>query len=167
MSQDVVSFVLRFVREASEDQNARWRGSVKHVQGSTERQFSQFSDALAFMQAHMNEVVEGAAQDSAKLAQINPWLETAKIWGEFVPAYNQFVLDKVSEAVDKGATLPRQFGEALSAAWGVQAPGEKVEGDRLEAKVERLSEQIATLTEVIDTLHAKITSLEAQEAKDF
>ena len=56
MDQDLVSFVLRFVREAGEEQQARWRGVVKHVQSNTEASFSQFSEALAFMQGYVNDI---------------------------------------------------------------------------------------------------------------
>ena len=44
MDQDMVSFVLRFVREVSEEQQARWRGVVKHVQSNTEASFSNFAE---------------------------------------------------------------------------------------------------------------------------
>lgn len=164
MSQDVVSFVLRFVREAGQEQGARWRGTVKHVQGSTERQFSQFGEALSFMQSHMNETIEAASKDSAKLAQSNPLLETTKLWGEFVPQYNKLVMDKMSEAVSKSASLPQQFGEAMTSMW---QPAESKAGAEagLEAKLDTLSEQLGDLTKALASLQKDVAELKEGKAR--
>ena len=165
MSQDVVSFVLRFVRDAGQESGARWRGKVRHVQGSTERQFSQFSEALAFMQEQMNSTVETAAKDSAKLAQNNPWLETAKLWGEFVPRYNKLVLENVSEAVQKSASLPQELGETMSSLWQVPGNGardsmpDNLEGKTLETKLDTLSKQLATLTNAVEKVQQDVADL--------
>ena len=165
MSQDVVSFVLRFVREAGQEQGARWRGTVKHVQGSTERQFSQFGDALSFMQSHMNETIEAASKDGTKLAQTNPLLETTKLWGEFVPEYNKFVMDKMSEAVTKSASLPQQFSEAMTSMWqpATGAPNEVEAG--LETKLDTLSDQLSELTKALASLQEDVAELKEGKAK--
>ena len=152
MSQDVVSFVLRFVRDAGQESGARWRGKVQHVQGSTERQFSQFSEALAFMQEQMNSAAEAAAQDGAKLAQNNPWLETAKLWGEFVPQYNKLVLENM-ETVSSLWQAPTQ-------ANGKQEGGvENLEGKNLEVKLDALSQQLAALTDAVERVQRDVADL--------
>jgi len=165
MSQDVVSFVLRFVREAGQEQGARWRGTVKHVQGSTERQFSQFGDALSFMQTHMNETIEAASKDGAKLAQTNPLLETTKLWGEFVPEYNKLVMDKMSEAVSKSASLPQQFSEAMTSMWqpAMGAPTPEQEAG-LETKLDTLSDQLGELTNALVSLQKDVAELKEGKA---
>ncbi|MCD4687537.1 MAG: hypothetical protein K8S97_16530, partial [Anaerolineae bacterium] len=60
MNQEVVSFILRFVREGSEDQPARWRGVIKHVQSDHSADFARFQDALQFMQEHVDEAIQQA-----------------------------------------------------------------------------------------------------------
>ena len=69
MDQDLVSFVLRFVREAGEEQQARWRGVVKHVQSNTETSFSQFSEALAFMQGYVNDIARNSIEETARMGE--------------------------------------------------------------------------------------------------
>ena len=152
MSQDVVSFVLRFVRDAGQDSQARWRGKVQHVQGSAERQFSQFSEALTFMQEHMNSAAEAAAQDGAKLAQNNPWLETAKLWGEFVPQYNKLVLENMNE---------------MSSLWQTNDKGstENPEPATLDDKLETLSGQLAALTDAVEQVQQDINRLKKEERR--
>jgi uncharacterized small protein (DUF1192 family) len=157
MNQEVVSFVLRFVREAGETQQARWRGTVKHVQGSAEKQFNQFSEALSFMQGQLNEAVESSLKNTAQITQANPLLETAKLWGEFVPQYNKLVLDSVNEAVAKGAELPRQINQAM-AFWGGWQEAEVA----LEQKLDLLNKQLATLTQTVAALQEEVARLKAQ-----
>ena len=153
MSQDVVSFVLRFVRDAGQESGARWRGKVQHVQGSAERQFSQFSEALSFMQEHMNSAAEAAAQDSAELAKNNPWIETAKLWGEFVPQYNKLVLENM---------------ETVSSLWKTPAQvnaQQEGEAENLEVKLDMLSKQLVALTGAVEQVQQDVADIKKQEAR--
>lgn len=150
MSQDVVSFVLRFVREAGSEQQARWRGTIKHVQGSTERQFTSFTDALRFMQDHTNNVVMDALKDSAELSLQNPLLETAKLWGEFIPRYNQLLIDKLSEAVQKSSSQFEELTVSLNPWLAISDRTGRVE--ELEARVAELNATIERLQQELSTL---------------
>ena len=156
MSQDVVSFVLRFVRDAGQESQARWRGKVQHVQGSAERQFSQFSEALAFMQEHMNSAAETAAKDSAKLAQNNPWLETAKLWGEFVPQYNKLMLENMESASSLWQAPAQANGEQNA---------EDLEPTTLDTKLETLSKQLAALTDAVERVQQDMSELKEEREK--
>jgi hypothetical protein len=55
MTLEMTSFVLRFVREVSEEQEARWRGLIQHVQSGAERNFATFAEAVQFMQGRVLE----------------------------------------------------------------------------------------------------------------
>ena len=108
MDQDLVSFVVRFVREAGEEQQARWRGVVKHVQSNTEASFSQFAEALAFMQQYVNDIARSNIEETARMGEAfagqgalgaNPFAETARLWGETMPRYTQMMVDSMNEAM--------------------------------------------------------------------
>jgi uncharacterized protein YecA (UPF0149 family) len=148
MSQDVVSFVLRFVRETGEAQQARWRGTIKHVQGSTERQFTSFAEALRFMQEHTAEVVMDALQDSAELGLSNPLVETARLWGEFIPRYNQLLMDKLSETMQKSSSQFEELTVSFNPWLTLADKGNRVA--ELEAKVTELE---ATIEQLKTELH--------------
>ncbi len=92
MNQDVVSFVLRFIREESGGQPARWRGVIKHVQSDHSADFTHFNDALQFMQAHVDEAIRQAFVDQEPLTPDNMLAETARLWGEVAPRYTDFML---------------------------------------------------------------------------
>ncbi|MCI0395937.1 MAG: hypothetical protein L0332_18210 [Chloroflexi bacterium] len=164
MSQDLVSFVLRFVREVGEDQQARWRGVIKHVQGDTEEHFTQFSEALAFMQAHVNEVIKATFSETERLneemGENNPFLETARLWGEYMPRYTRLMTDIMGEAVAGsqagGAAMSKQMEQMMAAtlrSWGMPTQDEQ---ERAAEAVEKMAGQLAELTAKMDELEARL-----------
>lgn len=164
MSQDMVSFVLRFVREVGEDQQARWRGVIKHVQGDTETNFTQFSEALAFMQAHVNELIRASFSETERLNEFNPLLETTRLWGEMMPRYTKMMSDMMSGMIGDQPTtaqstpagaMPPQLEQALAAsfkAWGIPTQAEQ----------ERTLQSLETMMARMNELAAKMDALEQQ-----
>ena len=158
MNQDVISFVLRFVREAGEDQQARWRGVVKHVQGDAEQQFTQFAEAMTFMQDHVNELVQTSFSESAKLNEANPFMETTRLWGEYMPKYAEMMMNSMGDAAQQSMNFTQQVEKAMSAtlsAWGLPTQQDQ----------EETAVSITKLTDHINSLTDKIAELEAQIEK--
>lgn len=145
MSQDVTSFVLRFVREAGAQQEARWRGTVKHVQGASERQFTRVSEALEFIQQQL-----AAASEQAP----NPWLETARLWGEVLPQLQQAWLERLGAAAEQGASLPTEWHHGLNALWSAPAPPPELAARLAEIgeRLEQLARETAALREEVRAL---------------
>lgn len=161
MEQDLVSFVLRFVREAGEDQQARWRGMIKHVQSNTETGFTQFAEALAFMQGYVNEVVEASFEETQRMGQAfgeaNPFMETARLWGDFMPRYTQMMMDSMGEAATGAGAqrMMKPMEEAMNAtlaAWGMGRP----------AQQEQAAETLAAMSQQLTDLTAKVAELQKQ-----
>lgn len=51
------SFVVRFVQELPPEPlegKVPWHGSIRHVQSNTESRFSDFADAIAFMNCYVD-----------------------------------------------------------------------------------------------------------------
>jgi polyhydroxyalkanoate synthesis regulator protein len=161
MTQDMVSFVLRFVREAGQEQEARWRGMIKHVQSDDETHFSQFAEALEFMQAHVNEVVNKAFADKFESQTENPFLETTRLWGEYMPQYTQLMFDTLKETMTTpfaSTPMAQQVEDALQktwAAWGLSTPRAR----------EQTADQLESLLGQLGALQQKVKELEAQIAQ--
>lgn len=168
MSQELVSFVIRFVREVSEDQQARWRGIIKHVQGDTETHFTQFSEALVFMQEHVNELIQATFEDGERLneeaATVNPFLETTRLWGEYMPRYTQLMTDMMGQAMAGGGSaashpMTEQMKQAMGAsfkAWGIPTQAEQ---EKTAATLETMTEQMVALVNKMDELDARVKAL--------
>ena len=150
MNQDVVSFVLRFIREdGGNSQPARWRGVIKHVQSDHSADFTHFGDALQFMQAHVDEAIRQAFVDQEPLTPENILAETTRLWGEVAPRYTNFMLQSMEAMLDQG----RRFAENMT-AWG-QTPEQRQQARMLEL-MERLTVQVDTLSTRVEQIEARL-----------
>ncbi|MEW5987462.1 MAG: hypothetical protein AB1791_12580 [Chloroflexota bacterium] len=158
----MVSFVLRFVREATEDQQVRWRGVIKHVQGNSESQFTQFAEALEFMQARVNELVQTTMAQTTENQAENPFVETARLWGEFMPRYTRLMMDTMTGVMGvagRPSPMQKQVEEALAATlslWGVPTQQDQV---RAAAQLESLTGQLAELSDKMERLEKRMADL--------
>jgi polyhydroxyalkanoate synthesis regulator phasin len=153
MNQDVVSFVLRFIREdGGTSQPARWRGVIKHVQSDHSADFTHFGDALQFMQAHVDEAIRQAFVDQEPLTPENILAETTRLWGEVAPRYTDFMLQSMEAMLDQG----RRFAENMT-TWGQTSdtPEQRQQARMLEL-MERLAVQVETLTARVEQLEARL-----------
>ena len=173
MDQDMVSFVLRFVREVSEEQQARWRGVVKHVQSNTEASFSNFAEAMSFIQERVNELLATTYEEADLMTganrDYNPFLESAKIWSDFMKPYSSMVSETMDEALLRAADSPvsQQMRQAMSssmAAWGLSAKSDEAQ---LAQNLQALSEQMAILSAKVDDLSEQLQAAQnAQEVEE-
>jgi hypothetical protein len=157
MTQEMTSFVLRFVREVSEDQEARWRGLIQHVQSGTERNFATFADAVQFMQGHVLENTIQALDEGAQVAEKNPFTGMAKMWGEFGPQMAEMWSQTIERVMDQSAVFRSQVDRAVSAtlkAWGMPSGASQ---DEINAGLARLGEKI-------ERLSARVEAFEQQAA---
>lgn len=161
MSQEVVSFVLRFVREAGEDEQARWRGIIKHVQSDSETHFTQFAEALEFMQSQVNETIRASFAGTKKMNDENLLLETARLWGEFMPRYTRMMMDSMGEMMGNNPAMAQQMEKTIAAAmslWGLPVKQPAEQGNAA-ANLDSLTNQVASLTAKLDALETKMADL--------
>jgi hypothetical protein len=157
MNQDVVSFVLRFIREESGGQTARWRGVIKHVQSDHSADFTHFSDALQFMQAHVDEAIRQAFVDQEPLTPDSLLAETARLWGEMAPRYTDFMLQSMEAMLDQGRRMSETFAESMAASWGPSTPPtQPTPQDRMLDIIERLAAQVDALAARVERLEARL-----------
>lgn len=152
MNQEVVSFVLRFVREGGDDHPARWRGVIKHVQSDHSADFAHFQDALQFMQEHVDEAIRQAFSSGDKLLTPESMLaETTRLWGEMAPRYTDIMLESMQFMLEQGRRMGSVFAENMT-LWQHARPNQQA----------HMHEVIAQLTAQVETLNAKIEELETR-----
>ncbi len=151
MNQEVVSFVLRFIREEGNGQPARWRGVIKHVQSDHTADFARFSDALQFMQSQVDDAIRQAFAGDEPPSHENILAETARLWGEMAPRYTDIMLQSMEIMVEQGRRMGETFAEGM-ANW--TSPGQTQPGQVL-AIIERLTAQIEALTAKVEQLEAR------------
>jgi len=156
MNQDVVSFVLRFIREESDGQPARWRGVIKHVQSDHTADFARFSDALAFMQDHVNETIRQAFAGDEPLSPERIFAETARLWGEMAPRYTDIMLQSMELMLEQGRRMGETMAESL-ARWSASAQQTSPDQQaQLISIIERLTAQVEVLSAKVDDLEERL-----------
>jgi hypothetical protein len=162
MTQEMTSFVLRFVREVSEEQGARWRGLVQHVQSGAERNFATFADAVQFMQGHVVENRVQALEKGERMAENNPFAELAgemsRMWGDFGPQMAEMWTQSVEQMMGQSTAFRSQVDQAVAAtlkAWGLPTGADQ---DAILSGLARLSEQIDGLAARVEVLEKNLAA---------
>lgn len=155
MNQDVVSFVLRFVREEDSGQAARWRGVIKHVQSDHTVDFARFSDALAFMQDHVNETIRQSFAGSESVTPESMFAETARLWGEMAPRYTDIMLQSMELMLEQGRRVGETMAESMLHWSKAPQTGPDTQSQMI-AIIERLTAQVETLTAKVDSLESRL-----------
>ena len=156
MNQDVVSFVLRFIREESNGGPARWRGVIKHVQSDRSADFAAFSDALQFMQSHVDDAVRQAFSQGDPTTPETILAETARLWGEMAPRYTDLMLQSMEVMLDQGRRMGESFAQSVVQWSQPDQQAQQAQQDQMLAVIERLSAQVDALTAKMDDLEAKL-----------
>lgn len=155
MNHDMVSFVIRFVRESGENEEVRWRGIIKHVQGDTETHFTRFNEAIEFMQNCVNDMIRQSFDETKPETKQNILLETAFMWGDMMPKVTQVWLDTMKDVL-KSSPEPTQLWtkqyEQMLSFWQGAAKSETPRQADLEAQIRRLQARVAELEREIQQL---------------
>jgi len=82
-SDQTASFMVRFNQKIFEDEGeskVQWRGKISHVQGGDEKSFSDFNDALTFMQKKLAELTKEATKDKSEEQQEGILKKSLYMW---------------------------------------------------------------------------------------
>ena len=151
---NVASFVLRFTQELWQDTlgepHVRWRGHIRHVQGDEEERFTDFAEAVTFIQRYLTELTVDslAGDESARHAKV--FRETFKFWQQFASSYSNMMYQAMEQTVRQSETFKDHMDEATKQALNAwQLPGQLNQEKILEA-LNSLQAQIQTLTDRIE-----------------
>lgn len=159
MSQEVVSFMLRFVREeGTNGQPARWRGVIKHVQSDHSADFARFGDALQFMQAHVDDAIRQAFSETSEepVTPENMFAETARLWGELAPRYTDIMLQSMEVMLEQGRRMGESFAESMANWTQTTTPSDPPHQQQMASVIERLAAQVDRLAAKVDALEARL-----------
>jgi hypothetical protein len=157
IQNNVASFVLRFTqelwRDAQGEPHVRWRGHIRHVQGDEEDRFTDFAEAVVFIQRYLiqltrNAFAGGQARQQEKIVQ-----ENFKVWEQFASSYTDMMFEAMERTVKQSQTLKEQINQATERtlkAW--QLP--------IQSDQQQIVEAINILQTHIQALTVKVEQLE-------
>jgi hypothetical protein len=123
---DIASFVLRFAqdvwREAGGEPRVRWRGHIRHVQSDAEARFTDFADAVAFIQGALAKLtMDSVAGDSAE-NQAQAMTDSLRLWERFTADYAGLVARSMEQTLRQTQDYQRQVGENLTRSFSLWNP---------------------------------------------
>ena len=175
--------MLRFTqerwRDARGEPRVRWRGHIRHVQGDRQLRFTEFADAVAFMQRQLAELTAGAVAEDSEPERRKAMVDSFRLWERFATGYTDMMMEAMEATARRSGDYQRQVGDAvartldaLNPLSGASREGGGKRGERptgtgaeggapegLRRSVELLRQEIRTLSEKIDRLDASIATV--------
>jgi hypothetical protein len=143
--QEMISFVLRLVRDTSPVQPPRWRGMIQHVQSSHRRNFTQLGEALQFIQEQIGKEVDQDATNGSELLT-----EDARLWGQYATKYQDLVFQAWLETIASPSSIQKAIADTLQ-AWHL--PDRRQQEEAIQS-LEALKRRLVDLTRQIENVEA-------------
>jgi hypothetical protein len=160
MQNNIASFVLRFTQELWRDTqgepHVQWRGHIRHVQGDEEDRFTDFAEAVAFMQRYLTQLTMRALTGGQSMSQEKVIQESFKVWEQFVSSYTTMMFETMQHTVKQSETFREQLDQAAERALKVwQVPARPDQAQLLET-IKSLQEQVQSLTSKVESLEKSL-----------
>jgi hypothetical protein len=161
------SFMVRFnqqIFEESGESSVQWRGKISHVQDGEEKRFTDFNDALSFMQKKLAELTEEATKHETSEKQDSILDKSLSMWKTIKHIGPQLIKDTLKDPKKQFTHLQDEIQDKIS-TFGEEI-GEKVQIDqwrnasrsdfnKIQNQIQELSVEMKKLTSKIDKIKKK------------
>lgn len=121
--EETVSFVLRFTQKIFQDEDdshgVQWRGRIRHVQGNDEQGFSDFDQAVRFMQSKMNKLTAEAIKDKSPEEQEGILSKSLQLWKQMATVAPKVMLETLKDPKGSVEQFSEQVTEQVSQVSGM------------------------------------------------
>jgi len=159
-AENIASFVLRFTQElwhdAEGEPHIQWRGHIRHVQGDEEDRFTNFAEAVAFIQRYLTRLTLDALSGKGQTNQEELVQESFKLWEQLASSYADVMFQAMERTLNQSEAIQEYIDEAAKnalAAW--QLPAQPDQKQMIEA-LAQLQTQLQALTDKVERLEAAI-----------
>jgi hypothetical protein len=157
--RDVASFLVRFTQDLWQDAQGEpqvaWRGDIRHIQGDDQVRFTDFSEAVAFMQRYMKELTMGtleALSAEGQTEEQNAFHESLKLWEESAASYMDMMFGALEQTMQQSETLKRQMDTAMQQSLQAWVPSSRADSTQILEALQALQVQVQSLMERVGSL---------------
>lgn len=164
-ADQTASFMVRFnqiIFEEDGESKLQWRGKVSHVQGGESESFTNFNDAVAFIQERLGDLTMEATKDKSPEQQDSLLKKSFSLWKTMAKEGPKVIMETIKDPRKQVANLQDQIsylGEDLK---------DKVHIDQWRnasrSDFNTIKESISSLADEIKKLNAKVDAI-SQPAK--
>ena len=162
------SFLIRFTQKIYEDEsgesNVQWRGKISHVQGGDQTSFSDFDDAIQFMESKLGEMTEASVKDVPKQEKESVISKSFDMWKKMAKTTPKMVMDVIKDPKGQVTQLQEQIQERVNSVgdeisqkielddWKVAS---KADYKSLVSAIQDIAQQVKALNDKVDQLSSK------------
>jgi chromosome segregation ATPase len=165
--EQTASFMVRFnqqIFEENGESKVQWRGKISHVQDGDEQRFSDFNDALSFMQQKLSELTEEATKHEPSEKQESIIEKSLSMWKTIKDVGPKVLRDTLKnpkkqlthlqdEIQDKISTIGEEISEKVQIDQWRNAS--RSDFNKIQNQIETLSSEIKKLTTQIASIKKK------------
>lgn len=163
------SFMVRFNQKIYQDKGedkVQWRGKVSHVQGGEDMSFSDFNEAVTFIQERLAALTIEATKDKTEEEQEGILQKSFTLFKSVAATGNKVLMDTIKDPKKQVAQLQDQLSDLGEEMW------EKVPIDQwrnasksdfqdIKASISALTKSVAMLTKKVDALTIEVQAPQA------
>lgn len=162
--EQTASFMVRFhqqIFEENGESKIQWKGKIAHVQDGDEKLFSDFKDALTFMQQKLNNLTEEATKHQTTEERENILQKSLSMWKTLKDVGPKVLRDTLKDPKKQFHQLQDQLqdqittiGEEISEKVQIDQwkNASKSDFNKMQHQIEELASEIKKLSKKMDTL---------------
>ena len=165
--EQTASFMVRFnqrIFEENGESSVQWRGNISHIQDGDEKRFTDFNDALSFMQKKLAELTEEATKHETSEKQESILDKSLSMWNTIKHVGPKLIKDTIKdpkkqftnlqdEIQDKISTIGEEISEKVQIDQWKSAS--KSDFHKIQSQIKNLSSEIKKLSSKVDKLNKK------------
>lgn len=163
--KQTASFVVRFTQKIFEndkgESDVQWRGNISHVQTDDEKNFSEFEQAIKFIQTKLSDLTMSSVKGKSKEEKEGILTKSFEIWKQLAKASPKIVMDAIKDPKAQIGHIQDQISHVGGEI------SQKIELDNLRmasksdykqmmTAMSDMTDQISKLTKKVDQLSKKI-----------
>lgn len=159
--EQTASFMVRFhqqIFDENGEQKIQWKGKISHIQDGDEKRFSDFKDALNFMQQKLATLTEEATKNAPQEEQENILQKSLSMWKTIKDVGPKMLKDTLKDPKKQFHNLQDQLQDQITNIG--EEISEKVQIDQWKnaskSDFHKMQHQIETLADEIKKLSKKI-----------
>lgn len=161
------SFMVRFnqrIFEEDGEPKVQWRGKISHVQGGDDKNFTDFNDALTFMQTKLAELTTEATKDQSKELREGILQKSFSMWKTMKEVGPKVIMDTIKDPKKQISNIQDQIQDQISHIG--DEISEKVQIDQwrnasradfhsIQSAISELSKELKELSSKVDKINKK------------
>ena len=161
------SFMVRFNQKIFEEDGepkVQWRGRISHVQGGSDKNFSDFNDALIFMQEKLAELTHEATKGESEEHREGILEKSFSMWNTIKEVAPKMIMETIKDPKKQISNIQDQIQDQITNI--SDEISQKVQIDQwrnasradfhdIQNSIEELSKEIKALSAKVDKLKKK------------